>query len=173
MKILYLCVFFLMKGVFATVISDERGRVLVDLPSDWSHEKKIMGLPHLFLSNEVPIRSSLSVTLTGIKGVNLVVKDLKSHQKKYQDGRQKWAAKRNIKILGFLPYEVQKNKSGISTHQIGLTYQLKDHIYLEKSFYVECPDTFVHLKLLGLKSSSKMVDAERSVKELVCHTDKK
>lgn len=151
----------------AAIIEDERGKALVDIPEGWTYEKNILGLPHVFMSSEKPEKTSVSLTLTGLEGVKLKMEDLKKNQGQYQDGRRTWALDREAKIVKFLPYENFKLKSH-SAHSIGVTYELGGKTYEEISYYVECPLSFVHMKLLGVLGSQGVSAGKNLMKSLSC-----
>lgn len=152
----------------ALVIEDERGKVEMTVPSDWKYEKNLLGLPHVFLTDEKPERTSLSLTLTGIEKLKLPVDVLKKNQSQYQEGRKEWANQREIKVERFFPYMDIETKQKIKMHEIGFEYSLKGFIYVEKSYYAECPNSFVHLKVIGRKTSPKISEADQIAKSLLC-----
>lgn len=152
----------------ATVINDSRGSISLDFPKNWKYEKNLLGLPHVLLTNDIPERSSLSITLTGLDNVKLPSKDLKQNQNQYQEGRKSWAQSRHAEIIEFLPYLETKTSDNKSIHSIGFKYKLGTQIYFEKSFYIECPKSLVHLKLLTPKDSPRILEGESIVKTLKC-----
>lgn len=152
--------------VQAKIIEDQRGKVDVTLPGGWSYEQNILGLPHVFLTDEKPERTSLSMTLTGLAEVKLSEKDLKKTQIQYQQGRREYVEKRQGKVERFLPYELLSHRP--RTHFIGIEYSLNKTSYREESYFVECPKSLVHLKLLGLKTSAKVPQAREIVRSLKC-----
>lgn len=170
MKILaYLALLnFLTQVVSATVISDSRGSISLDFSKSWKYEKNLLGLPHVLLTNDSPERSSLSITLTGLENVQLPSKTLKKNQDQYKDGRLSWAKGRHAEIEEFLPYLETKTSDNKSIHSIGFKYKLGNQMYFEKSFYIECPKSLVHLKLLTPKDSPRILEGESIVKTLRC-----
>jgi hypothetical protein len=159
---------FFTQGAFALTVTDQRGSIEVNLHKDWEYEQNILGLPHVFLTKDNPERTSLSLTLTGIKGVNLPVKDLQKNQEQYQSGRKAWAEKRDATVLKFIPYSASENSNKVKIHIIGMNYKMNGKDYLEKSFYAECPNSFVHLKLLTPNNSIRTQEAEEMVQALKC-----
>lgn len=151
-------------------ISDERGSVFLDVPSDWKYEKNLLGIPHVFLSPDSTNRTSLSLTLTGIEDVKLPVNELKKNQEQYQKGRREWALERDFTILSFIPYETSKTKDKFAIHSIGFEYKDSQTTYFEQSYYVECPGSLVHLKILGPKNSVRMPEARKMIHSLVCRS---
>lgn len=157
-------------NVKAMVVKDERGKVEVNVPKAWRYERNLLGLPHVFLTNESPVRSTLSLTLTGIEGVKLLGDNLEKTQQDYQTGRKVWADTRNAQNINFIPYSKSENPERIKIHQIGFEYDLAGKRYLEKTYYVECPKSLVNLKLLALKKSEKIKEAESIVSSLRCES---
>jgi hypothetical protein len=152
----------------ALTVADNRGQVEVSLPTGWTYEKDIFGLPHVYLGPEGADRASFSITLTGIADVGLPVKDLKKNQQQYQDGRKKWAEQREFKITRFIPYSTFKNGQA-TTHSIGVQYKdAKNVEYLELSYFTECPDSLVHTKALGVLGTEKMKTAQGIIQTLSC-----
>lgn len=147
-------------------MTDERGKVELALPSGWSYEKNLLALPHVFLSPKEK-RASFSITLTGIEGVHLPYKDLAKNQSQYQEGRKKWAEKREFTITKFIPYS-ESVTDKVRTHRIGFIYKDKTTEYLEMSYYTECPKTLVHMKALGEFGSPNMRVGEKIFSSLKC-----
>lgn len=167
-RAIFLISFFFTQSIHALTIEDQRGKVEIEQKAEWDYEKNLLGLPHVFLTKDQPERSSLSLTLTGIKGVNLPVKDLRKNQNQYQDGRKSWAKKHDATIEKFLPYEVLDNKNKVKVHIIGMDYKINNVGYLEKSYYAECPNSFVHLKLLSPKNEKRIREADEMIQSLKC-----
>lgn len=167
MKLFILMTVFFSHLSFGAIIEDERGKVQVDLPSGWTYEKNLLGLPHVFLSSEKPEKTSVSLTLTGQEGVKLKVEDLKKNQSQYQDGRKTWAEDRKAKIVKFIPYESMKFKTQIG-HSIGFIYEMNGKTYQEMSYYIECPQSFIHMKVLGIQNASGFNEGVGLVKSLNC-----
>jgi|GEM_PF-6218658 len=156
----------------ALTIKEQRGSVEIDVSKQWEYEQNILGLPHIFLTKDTPERSSLSLTLTGLEGVNLPVKELQKNQSQYQEGRKAWAEKREATIEKFLPYSVTENTNKVKIHTIGMEYTMNGKKYFEKSFYAECPKSFVHLKLLSPDNTVRIKEAEEMVRGLKCLKEK-
>jgi hypothetical protein len=167
MKILILLPVFFTHLLFAATIEDPRGKLLVDVPAGWTYEQNLLGLPHVFLSSEKPEKTSVSLTLTGQEDVKLKVSDLKKNQTQYQEARRTWAQEREAKILSFDPYESLKF-TNIQGHEVGVVYELGGKSYQEKSVFIECPQSLVHLKLLGLKNSPGVQEGIKLIRSAKC-----
>lgn len=152
----------------AMVISDERGIVEIDPPTTWKYEKNLMGLPHVLLSPGEEKKTSVSVTITGIENAVLSIEDLKKNQKSYQTGRIEWAKKRDVSITRFHPYSDFKTKDKVTGHQIGVDYKIGDAEQSEMSVYVECPQSFIHLKAVGPSHSQHTKDALNFMRTIRC-----
>ena len=168
LKIIFTITVLFAQSAFALIIKEQRGSVEIELKKEWVYEQNILGLPHVFLTKDIPERSSLSLTLTGIEGVNLPVKELQKNQNQYQEGRKAWAEKREAVIEKFLPYSVSENSNKVKIHTIGMKYKMHGINYFEKSFYAECPKSFVHLKLLSPDNTLRISEAEEMVRGLKC-----
>ena len=153
-------------SAWGITISDERGSLEVSLPSGWRYEKNFLALPHVLLSPEVN-RASFSITVTGIQDVKLPSLALEKNQTDYQDGRKKWAEKRDFIITQFIPY-TEKTFNNVRTHSIGFIYKDKKSEYLEMSYYTECPKTLVHTKALGILGTQNLQQAQTIISSLKC-----
>jgi hypothetical protein len=160
--------FLLTMPAWAMKIQDSRGSVYLELPANWKYEKNLLGLPHVFLSPEDKDRVSVSLTLTGIEDVKLPVKELHKNQNQYQEGRKEWAEERGFSISNFTPYETSKTKDKFQIHEIGFEYKDAESTYRELSWYVECPESLLHLKLLGTKTSARFEEGKAIIKSLSC-----
>ena len=168
MKVVLFMLLFQALNGFATVIEDERGKIAIELNKDWKYEKNLMGLPHVFLSSEKPERSTLSITLSGLASISLSPSSLKKNEDQYKEGRKKWAEERNIKITNFQSYDSFQVKAGQTIHEIGFDYLLNKTNYTERSYFLECPNSLVHLKILGTKGSAKIKEAQNALKSVQC-----
>lgn len=148
----------------ALVVNDPKGKIEISIPTAWKYEKDLFGLPHVFLSSGDSDKISVSLTLTGIADVKLSPKELKNNQKDYQQGRSEWALSRNFTIINFQPYESFKSNEGKQVHSIGFNYKNSDIQQSEKSYYIECPETLVHLKALG----KTLTEVPGMIKSLKC-----
>lgn len=149
-------------------VSDTRGSVEVISLKNWRYEKNILGLPHVFLTNEKPIRSTLSLTITGIDDVKLPVEDLKKNQSDYQKGRSDWAKTTGASEIKFSPYNATLNKQKVTIHEIGLDYSLAGNKYRERTYYIECPKSLINLKYVGAQDSLEFKNAHDLVMQLKC-----
>jgi hypothetical protein len=152
----------------AFVISDDRGKIDLEVPQNWKYKKNLLGLPHVFISSTDKQKTSLSVTMTGIVGVKLPHKELAKNQNDYQDGRKNWAKERHFRITQFYPYVVKLNSEKIKIHEIGLEYKKRDKEYTEISYFAECPKSFIHMKALGEKNSAGTLIAKKIPESLKC-----
>ncbi len=167
-KYLFLLTVFFTQSISALTVTDQKGKVEIDLKKDWEYDQNILGIPHLFSTKDTPERSSLSLTLTGIKGVNLPIQDLQKNQSQYQNGRKNWAKNHEATIEKFLPYTVLTNAAKVKIHVIGVEYKMAGTRYLEKSYYVECPNSFAHLKLLSPQNEQRIKEAGEMIESLKC-----
>lgn len=110
----------------------------------------------------------MSFTHTGLN-LKFDEKKMKDSQQQYLSGKEKWAAKRNIKIVGVYPYHIFNNDKGHKVHHIGVKYISKKKLYSENSFYIECKGAMVHAKSLNLvKNFKHELKFKSIVKELSC-----
>jgi len=108
MKILVLLFSLLfISGNYATSkkFQDQNGQGVISLGEKWDYLKEAFGMPHFFLSKGAAPKSSVSITFTGMKDIELSQKGLAGNQGQYKKGRKKWAKKRMAKILKFSPYK--------------------------------------------------------------------
>jgi hypothetical protein len=150
-------------------LKDSRGAGTITLNEEWTLLKETLGIPFLFVSKGSSPNSSIGITFTGIKNAALNPKSLKTTQDKYREGRKKWALKSDAQIVSFKDYKNYKNKNLISIHRVGHNYKQNSKTFYETSYYLECPENFVHIKTLIYEKHNKLKrDAASSIESFKC-----
>lgn len=145
-------------------LKQENKSIYIDEIKRWELKRDLFGMPFIYFSPQKNgQRSSISFTDTGAE-LELNTKDISSTQKKYQEGRRKWADSVDAKVLSYLPYKLSTNRLGHKIHRIGFSYEHQDKTYVEKSFYIECRGRIIFSKALRLTTN---VDHDKDFNDLV------
>ena len=152
--VIILAVFSLSLQAKTLELKKNSGTIFIPEKSNWMLGKELFGMPFIYFSPEMNgQRSNISFTDTGAE-LELDIKILAKTQKKYQDGRKKWALSVGADPVSYEPYEVKVNKHGHRIHRIGFNYAHEGKVYAEKSYYVECKGKLLFSKSLRLKENA-------------------
>ncbi len=131
----------------------EHGGVIykIEIPDNFTFHKTFLSLENVVMSPADPKlgTSSLSLKVTGLADANFDPKELEKSQHRYQEGRKNYISKRNLNLVDFIPYELKKTKEGIKVHAIGVVYSNETKVTLDKTYLVECPQSFMFSKFVG------------------------
>lgn len=137
----------------AKSIKIEKGGAVysINIPDNFDFYPTFMGLENVIMAPAEGALGtpSLSITITGIKDAKLNSKELSSSQKEYQEGRSDFIKKRNLSLVEFIPYALKKSPQGHQIHTVGVIYSNGERVTVDRSFMIECPQSFIHAKFLG------------------------
>ena len=144
---------------------------LVSMPQDWKAVNELYGIPITLLgpmiNNET--RAVIQVIPTGEKSSTLTIKDSEDFSKKYAEGRRQWIKSQNGNVIDILPGKLSQTSKGILILEAGVSYQIHQKSFAERTYYVQCPKQIVHLKIvLNVGLIQSMPTAESIVRSFQC-----
>ena len=150
------CLCFL-PSAHAEVLKDARGSMEITVPKGWDYAQNVLGMPHLWVSPlENERRNTMGLTFTGLKGANWTAETMAKEQGNYQTGRVAWAKKTNATIKQFLRPYVGKTVDQKLIHGVGYVFEKNGTLETEGSYFILCPSSLNHLKVLAMGDEAKM-----------------
>ncbi len=142
---------------------NEKSKVSFKLGEKWQHEKKVLGLDHLYVYPHGKTRDLISLVFSPPGKVNFTM-SRKKEQQKFLAQKLKWLSERQAKLVEF--FELKTNVSGKHiSYRFGLKYIVSGRNIIEYSQYHFCDGRLVYLKLLGDSSSDIVTTAEKQIAE--------
>lgn len=147
-----LCLFFMTFNLEAAVLNIQGQRASLSLGSVQGFKlyRDFLGLPFVLIEQESEgKKSSLSIIPTGLENLHPQEESLRNNYGRYEEGRRRYAKRRGLTNLKFLPPLFFSNKSKARIVSSGYEYRKNDGTRnLERSFFLFCPKEAFHLKLL-------------------------
>ena len=146
-KIVILSLF--LTNLYAASFKGDLASLDISFAQSFRLYKDFLGLPYVLIKKEKDGKNtSISITPTGVKKLDLDPLLLKENYDQYKQGRENWAKKRGQTINGFLPFKSFKNKSNALVFFAGYKYSKGNLKNVDVSYYVLCPKEAFQLKLL-------------------------
>lgn len=155
---------------FSTYAQNNFGKIDISLPVNWSYQKDLFGLPHVFLGQKIRSnRPSLAVVPSENDKI-ILDDDMSSEtQNTFYSKRKSWVEMHEGKVVEFVPYKKNASLKIPLVHQFEFHYMLNNEIFIEKSLYFHCRKELFHLKSLVLKKDLQgQAELENIIKSLMC-----
>ncbi len=156
MYLRFLLLFFLIQhNCFAQSVQSTRFKlkyasILLELPKKWTSVQKLYGMPLMIIGAEDKgNKPVLSITSTNIKNMKSPKQITKQAREVYYSGRKSWLAKRKGDLIKFLAYEKEEIAPKVSSHSIGVVYDIGKRRVSERTYYVTCNKQLFHLKTIS------------------------
>lgn len=165
----FLC--FLSAAVAAEVQWNKR-TFRIDYPSSWKVLQNFLGIPVTFFAPMLSgqkNRTVIQLIPTEAKALAQTQKELDAFNKNYPREKEKWLKDRHGSLLSLLPAALEEYKKDKKMVVAGLAYRIGDFAYTEKTFYINCDQKIVQLKIAApLGDTADFNEAERIVRSFEC-----
>ncbi|PIK14868.1 hypothetical protein [Halobacteriovorax sp. JY17] len=150
MKIIGTLLLITYSSVFAANFKGKEGALNISFSNQFKTYKNFLGLPYVLIKKEQRSKkTSISITPTGLKSLDLNPMLLQKNYDKYKIGRKNWAKKRGFKIDSYLEFDSFKNKTQTTIFSAGYIYTKKDSTQnIEVSYYIICKNETFQIKVL-------------------------
>lgn len=146
-----------------TFSQKENKAVSFTLSEKWKHEKKMLGLDHLYTYSHGKTRDLISIIFSPPGKINFTGSRAQE-DKKYQEQKLKWLNERGGKIIKFFPLKTSIKGKAIS-YLFGMSFKIGGRDIIEYSQYYFCDGRLAYFKFLGDNNSSFVKDAQKQVAE--------
>ncbi len=159
--LLFLLFSFISLNAKEVTVSLKTAKLNFKLPAEWKDEGAVMAADKIFTHIHQQERDLFAIYAVP-KFRMKFTGSLKQEANVYKQIKKKWAAKRKIEILKFLPAK-SNVVDGNSYYEFGMIYKVGNKILTEKSLYLFCNYHPLLLKFLGydqnnfITTSSTMV----------------
>ena len=140
---------------------NEKSKVSFKLVKNWKHEKKIIGVDHLFIFERKKSRDLISILISPPGKVSFTM-SRDQEQRKYAKQKLKWLKKRGGEINSFIPLKTSVKGTHL-LYRFGLRYKVPGRDIIEFSQYHFCKGRLVFIKLLGDSNYSSIQNAEEEI----------
>ena len=145
-------------------------RFAIDVPEGWREVKDLYGIPVTILG---PVKNQtrpvVQVIPTPLNAVEIKVENAKSFGEKYAEGRYKWLQAQRGKLIELLPGRFETLKDGSKMLYAGVSYQMNQKAFIERTFYVSCPKKIFHLKIVqNFELVNQLQESEAIVRSFQC-----
>lgn len=133
-------------------------KLSIDVPTSWKIEKGLMGMAITLFG---PNGNEETRPVMTMNSAEQKVRDLffaqteKEIGKSYQEGKNKWLAKRKGSLNEYFSLVAKKSPQGLHFVELGTSYTLGTQQIIERSIYYQCPHSMVQLKGLTYLSQEK------------------
>lgn len=166
---------FLLSGIiaspsFAKSLTWKDSTFSINVQDGWKEAKDLYGIPVTLLG---PIRNQtrpiVQIIPTSIDDIAIKPENAKGFGEKYAVGRKDWLSKQNGKLIELLPGRYEVLKSGSKMLYAGVSYQINQKAFIERTFYISCPKKIFHLKIVqNFELVSALKDSEDVVRSFAC-----
>lgn len=145
-------------------------RFAIDVPEGWREVKDLYGIPVTLLG---PVKNQtrpvVQVIPTPLHAVEIKADNAKGFGEKYAEGRRKWLMAQNGKLIELLPGRFETLKDGSKMLSTGVSYQMNQKAFIERTFYVSCPKNIFHLKIVqNFELVNQLQESETIVRSFRC-----
>ena len=122
----------------------------MESPAGFKLHKNFLGLPFALVEQgNTGKKSSISIIPTGVENARSQENSLRQNYGEYKEGRKRYAKKRELSNLKFLPPLFLSNSSQAHIVSSGYQYTKRDGTKnMERSFFLLCPQEAFLFKLL-------------------------
>ena len=110
----------------------------------------------------------LFVSSTQIEDVKFNTTGLQVRIDSYTEGRVKYINAKGGQLIRFIPYSKSVQSEGTEDHLAGVDYQIGDEIYHERTRFVSCYGSVLHVKSLDFSHPEKVGSAYLFGRTLKC-----
>lgn len=136
-------------GAWAKSLTWKADSFSIDVPNGWREVKDLYGIPVTILGPvENKTRAVVQVIPTPLKDVEIKAENAKAFGEKYAEGRRLWLKAQNGKLIELLAGRFETLKDGSKMLYAGVSYQMNQKAFIERTFYVRCPKKIFHLKIV-------------------------
>lgn len=138
---------------------------------NWKPVEKFFGIPVTLFGpiSKNKTRSIIQLIPSEAKALRHTDAELKAFNRTYPEKKKKWLKERHGSLLSFLPAALEKNDRKEKMVVAGLAYRLGENAFTEKTYYVNCHEKLVQLKVLVPIGETKSLDeADRIVRSFQC-----
>lgn len=157
--LLFILLIYPLSGYLSTeLIQLKYQKLSIDVPTAWRMEKGLMGMAFtLFGPNgSEKTRPVMTMNSAEQKASDLFFAQTENEiGKSYQEGKNKWLAKRKGSLNEYLPLVAKNGPQGLHSVELGISYTLGNQQIVERSIYYQCPHSMVQLKGLTYLSQEK------------------
>lgn len=142
----------------------------IDVPKGWRDVKDLYGIPVTILGPvQNQTRAVVQVIPTPLKHVDIKLENAKSFGEKYAEGRRKWLGEQKGKLIELVGGHFETLKDGSKMLYAGVSYQMNQRAFIERTFYVSCPKKIFHLKIVqNFELVNQLKESEAIVRSFQC-----
>lgn len=142
----------------------------INVPSGWREVKDLYGIPVTIMGPvQNKTRAVVQVIPTPLKDIDIKAENAKAFGEKYAEGRHKWLKAQNGKLIELLAGRFETLKDGSKMLYAGVSYQMNQKAFIERTFYVSCPKKIFHLKIVqNFELVKDLPESEAIVRSFQC-----
>lgn len=143
----------------------------MEYSKDWKPVQNFFGIPVTFFGpmTDKKIRPVIQLIPSEARALKQSDSELKAFNKTYPEKKKKWLKERKGSLLSLLPAAVEKNAKKENMIVAGLSYRLGENAFTEKTYYLNCKEKLVQLKVLvPLGELKRLSEAEKIVRSFQC-----